>query len=235
MSNNNLEILLVEDDVITMEYLKGILKSLGFKNIYESKSSDEAFKVLKKSNIELIFMDINIHGSIDGIRLATLINKDNSIPIIYTTAYVDPKTIDEASQTNIYGYLIKPFFQSSVDATLKIALKNISLHNDLKTIEDEDKSLIYLEDKIIYDLKNKILYEDTTPIKLTKREYLLLDVFCQNCNQVVLYDILKARVWEDRTISHSTIRDAVSRLKKKVPQLTIENISSLGYALRVKT
>jgi DNA-binding response OmpR family regulator len=55
---------------------------------------------------------------------------------------------------------------------------------------------------------------------------------CQNINQNISYDYLKESIWAQKDISDSTLRDTISRLKKKIPHITIENIVNYGYVLK---
>ena len=115
MKKNELNILIVEDEIIASQYLLNILESLGFINIFEASSFEEALEIVKSNKVHLSFMDINISGSIDGINSARLLNKEYFLPIIFTTAYGDSQTINEATDTNIFAYLIKPFEKIKLD------------------------------------------------------------------------------------------------------------------------
>ena len=101
-------ILIVEDEIVAVQYLKRILISLSYQTIFVSNNATDALEIINKHLIDLVFMDINIQGSVDGITCAHSLNIKQNIPIIYTTAYSDSVTIVEASETNIFGYLIKP-------------------------------------------------------------------------------------------------------------------------------
>lgn len=72
--NKDVNILIVEDEIISTEYLKNILYSLEFENIFTAENFEEALEEIKKQEIDLIFMDINISGSIDGINCAKILN-----------------------------------------------------------------------------------------------------------------------------------------------------------------
>jgi len=67
-------------------------------------------------------MDIVIKGDIDGIETAARIHQELDIPIIYTTAYADEETLQRAENTGSYGYLLKPFKERELHATIKIVL-----------------------------------------------------------------------------------------------------------------
>ena len=178
-------------------------------------------------------MDINIDGSTDGITCAKLLNKQKQTPIIFTTAYKDSNTIKEANETNLYGYLTKPFKPSDVEANLLITLKMIenTSRKSSSISRRKNKNIIKINN-YHYNLQNKTLLKDNQVMDITNKEILLIDVFFNNMNQNLSYDMLREKVWNRNELSDSTIRDAVSRLKKKVDGLVIENIPRFGYILK---
>ena len=234
MIPENLTILIVEDEIISSEYLLDILKSLHFKDIYTATNMNSALEIVKQNKVDIVFMDINISGSVDGISCAKILNLQYFLPIIYTTAYKDSETINEAGETNVFGYLIKPFEASEVEASLIVSLKMIknSTLTNLPTPNIEEE-IINLGMHQKYNLLNKTFYVNNLCITLTKTELDVLYVFCKNLNKNVSYDTLKYNVWNHKDISRSTIRDAVSRLKKKTPNLNIENVVNFGYILKI--
>ncbi|RXJ67423.1 hypothetical protein CRV08_10875 [Halarcobacter ebronensis] len=230
------KLLIVEDNTIAYEYLKGILQKLNFKNIYHASDSSTVLDIVKDTHIDLIFMDINIDGSLDGIECVKMLDKVYFIPIIYTTAYADSNTIEEAKNDNVFGYLIKPFSMDSVEATLKVALnlmENLKKIKKDKEIDSKKIENIKLKDGYDYCISSKTLTFKGLVINLTNKEMSILDFLCKNPNQSISYETLREEIWFAKEISSSTIRDTISRLKKKVPTLCIENISNYGYVLKV--
>jgi DNA-binding response OmpR family regulator len=233
MKLDTLCILIVEDELVSTEYLKEILYALHINTIYDAKSASQALDIVKQHQIDLIFMDINIQGSMDGIQCATHINAICFTPIIFTTAYADKNTITEASNTSTFGYVIKPFVPSDIEAALMVALAQMKRLSHEKTSQSISSSkIIHLSSDYSYNLETKTLTHLNIAIKLTKKELQLLDTFCSNLNQNISYAYLKELIWEAKEVSDSAIRDAIFRLKKKIPSLQIENISNYGYILR---
>ena len=228
-------ILIVEDEFIATEYLSQILHSFNINSIFKASSSKEALEIVKNNHIDLVFMDINIQGAIDGIRCASLLNNEYFLPIIFTTAYADTNTINEANEENIFGYLVKPFQASNVEATLNVAVSNLKRLEKLTNINSSSKDFstsIDLEQGYIYSLETKTLSLKNTPINLTKKELEVFDILCRNINNNISYAYIKELVWRDKDITDSTIRDVISRIKKKISHLDIENISNYGYILK---
>lgn len=230
MKNSNLSILIVEDDFISLSYLKDILTKLGFEKMYDAKNSDDAKKITANHNISLVFMDINIEGLNDGISCAKIINKEKDIPIIYTTAYADNKTIRDTKETNIFGYIIKPFSYEDVDSTLNVALRFLE-----KEVDEEESILdeLILSNSYKFNFNTKTLKRNGSVINLTKKEMNIFNLLCLKINQNISYELLSSEVWEGKDVSLSTIRDTISRLKRKVPEINIENIPNYGYILKL--
>ena len=67
---------------------------------------------------------------------------------------------------------------------------------------------------------------------LQKKELEVLDILCKNINKNISYEYLKDIVWINKDISDSTVQNVVSRLKKKLDDINIENISNFGYVLK---
>jgi len=229
----NINILVVEDEVISTQYLIDVLKSLNVGTIYDSTNFEDALDIVKNNTIDIAFMDINIDGSVDGITSAKILNENRFLPIIFTTAYGDSHTILEASDTNIFGYLIKPFDTNAVEATLQVAVKRIkSVTANVKIDNIVKNDIIDFGMGQKFNLTNRTFYVEDIPINLTKMELNVLYFLCTNLNQNISYELLIQNVWNNKNISTSTIRDTLSRLKRKTPNLNIENIIDFGYILK---
>lgn len=171
----NLNILIVEDQFMAIYYLRGILEEkqlVPIDTIFTATNAQDAIDIVKNNHIDLIFMDINLNGSVDGISCAKLVNQEYQIPIIFTTAYNDIETIQEASDTNISGYLIKPFKPSDVSANLLIALKMIE-KNSTKSFKPKSKQNIVVGD-YTYNLEHKTLLLNNDIVILTNKEIILV-------------------------------------------------------------
>ena len=117
-----INILIVEDELLIAKNLSHKLESLGYQIVGLVSSGADAIQRAGEMEPDLILMDIVIKGDIDGIETAVIINQKFDIPIIYTTAYADDETLQRAENTGSYGYLLKPFKQRELHATIKIAL-----------------------------------------------------------------------------------------------------------------
>lgn len=102
-------ILVVEDEAIIALDIRFILREIGVEKVYLVDNGEDAIKIVNLNSIDLIVMDINILGSIDGIETAKIIQKTHKMPIIYCSAYSDRETLKRTKSTTNSFFLEKPF------------------------------------------------------------------------------------------------------------------------------
>ena len=117
------EILIIEDETIIAMDLRKTLINLGYSVSGIISSGEEAITQVSKINPDLILMDIVLSGAINGIEAAKEIYAKYNIPIIYVTSHADSTTMEEANNSNHYGYLLKPIRGNDLNWTINSALK----------------------------------------------------------------------------------------------------------------
>ncbi|MFC1898464.1 response regulator [Candidatus Cloacimonadota bacterium] len=103
-----ISILLAEDEAIIAQYLKMELEQNGYEVCGFVASGEEAITKVRELNPDLILMDINLSGEIDGIDAAHEIRTDFQIPIIFMTGYSEHSLVDRAKEVKPVAYLEKP-------------------------------------------------------------------------------------------------------------------------------
>jgi PAS domain S-box-containing protein len=138
-------ILVVEDEIIVAWDIKENLEKSGHTVVNLALSGAEAIQSATTDVPDLVLMDIHLEGDIDGIEASDDIYHRLKIPVVYLTAHADEFTVARATQTNPFGYIVKPFQLQSLQTTIKIALQRhnielaaqtaqISLGNTLENI-----------------------------------------------------------------------------------------------------
>jgi PAS domain S-box-containing protein len=130
MSMSNARILVVEDERITAEDIKDGLKSLGYEVPAVVHSGEEAVRKAEEIRPDIILMDIELEGKMDGIEAAGQIKKHFDIPVIYLTAYSDESTVERAERTEPSGYVLKepsgfiykPFKESELHSIIELTI-----------------------------------------------------------------------------------------------------------------
>jgi len=130
-----IKILIVEDEIIIAKEIQNSLRGLGYPSSTIVKSGEEAIKRAQEIHPDLILMDIMLQGHIDGIQAAEHIRDRVDVPIIYLTAYSDDKTLERAKKTEPSGYILKPFEETELRTTIKMALYRHEMERRLKERE----------------------------------------------------------------------------------------------------
>lgn len=154
------KILTVEDDAIIGRHLQYLLKNLGYSVIGPLTSGEEAIKIALEIHPDMILMDVQLEGEIDGIDAAQKIQDEQDIPVIYITAYADEKTLARAKITSPFGYLLKPFDERILHTTIEMALNKHKLEHELRESESRFRMLVENQGEgiIITDLKENIVF-----------------------------------------------------------------------------
>jgi CheY-like chemotaxis protein len=116
-------VLIVEDEAVVAFHLRQELTKLGYTVAGVATQGPQALKLIDEVFPDVILMDIHIQGEMDGIETAKLIPRYLHIPVIFLTAYSEDSTLKRAGDTHPYGYLIKPFLDRELHATIKMALE----------------------------------------------------------------------------------------------------------------
>jgi PAS domain S-box-containing protein len=116
-------ILIVEDEKIVAWDIKERLEGLGYHIAARATSGEAAIVSLAQTRPDLVLMDIQLPGQINGIETAQIIYDQFNIPVVYLTAHSDEQTLQAAAETNPFGYLLKPFQTRELHSTIQIALR----------------------------------------------------------------------------------------------------------------
>ena len=119
---SNKKILIVEDESIIAEDISDSLISLGYRITGMVYSGEEAIESAAKLRPDLVLMDVNLQGEIDGITAAEEIRLRFQIPVVYLTAYADETTLRRVNSTKPFGYIVKPFEEKNLHTTIQLAL-----------------------------------------------------------------------------------------------------------------
>jgi PAS domain S-box-containing protein len=129
---NKATILIVEDDGILATYLENILTGLGYSVLGPVASGEEAVAYPGGRNINLVLMDIELAGAMDGITAAERICRTTEIPIVFMTGFSQDALLEKAKIASPYGYLIKPVSERELAATVQMTLHRHAADRRLK-------------------------------------------------------------------------------------------------------
>ncbi|MBU4534986.1 MAG: response regulator [Euryarchaeota archaeon] len=130
-------ILIVEDEAITALEIKHNLHNWGYEVVGQASKAEVAIEMAQKLRPDLILMDINLQGDINGLEASRRILKFLDIPIIFITAHGNQDYMEQARDTGALYYIIKPFQNHE----LKYAVENSLIHHQLnQKLKQSEKS-----------------------------------------------------------------------------------------------
>jgi len=124
----------VEDMGIARASLKSLLTRSGFTVTGSAPSAEKAWLELKENPVDLIILDYNLKGAKSGLWLAQKINESLGVPFIFLTAYGSEELLEKMYSVNPAGYIMKPYNNPTLLATIKLAIRKIS-NTDLDSIK----------------------------------------------------------------------------------------------------
>ena len=133
------KILIVEDEVITCNDMAARLEKMGYIIVATTNNSTDAIRLSEKYKPNIILMDIEIKGEMDGIETAEIIHSQLEIPIVFVTAYLDKHRIERARHTMLFGYVLKPIQEINLKTTLEMALHIARVSAERKLTEEKLK------------------------------------------------------------------------------------------------
>ena len=134
---NSSRVLLVEDERIVVLNLRRQLAKLGYTVAAVAASGDEALRQIEAQRPDVVLMDIRIEGPTDGIETTARISPDLLVPVIYLTAHAEDATLERARATKPSGFLVKPFSERELHATIQMALAGRAV--DMMARENEQR------------------------------------------------------------------------------------------------
>ncbi len=135
------KIIICEDENIVALDIKRHLERFGYEILGMYDKAEEAITACPAINPDLVLMDIQLSGSMDGLDASNIIYKKYNIPVIMLTAYADDITLSRAKDGLPFGYILKPFEDRELKTAIEIALFRHEMDKRLKKSEARYRTL----------------------------------------------------------------------------------------------
>jgi len=137
-----ISILIVEDEAIVSADIQDRLKTCGYTICAALDNGADALRWAGETKPDVVLMDINLNGALDGIETARLIRERFGLPVVYLSAYSDAETLERAKITQPYGYLLKPLAERELVITIEMAVyKHRAEREQERLVHDLEKAL----------------------------------------------------------------------------------------------
>lgn len=161
------KILIVEDEMIIAANISLQLSALGYEVTGIIPRGEEALEHVKQNKPDIILMDIQLKGELDGIETVKLILQHHKIPVIYLTANADDAHFAKAKETHPYAFISKPFKKLDLQRAIELTITHIQsekIENSLEAIQSgaafvlSDAIFVRHHDKMVKVIIKDILY-----------------------------------------------------------------------------
>ncbi len=152
-------ILIVEGDGIIASRLQELVTRFGYNALGTVASGEEALQRTRGQRPDLVLSDIYLAGELNGIEMGAQIRAQFDVPVIYLTDHSDDALLQQAKNTEAYGYLVKPVQDTDIYAAIEMALYKHKLETELRKSEARFRGLFeHSNDAIfVHDLDGQIL------------------------------------------------------------------------------
>jgi DNA-binding response OmpR family regulator len=114
------KIFCVEDNKDIAHLLQIQLENIGYQLCGIADNTKDAVAGIGKSNPDIVLVDIELHGKLDGLEIGKYLGSKTNIPFIYLSGHDDPKILEKARKTIPTGYLMKPFGNQELKVALEL-------------------------------------------------------------------------------------------------------------------
>lgn len=226
---NKIKVLIVEDEPIIAMEIKMEVEKLNCEVTGIVFTKNKVLSSIVQNEPNIILMDINLgKKEEDGISITKELQKTKNIPVLYITAFSHDNIIKRAFDTNLIGYIVKPFKQEDLKTNIQLAIHKLNL----KTITNITKNSTYLGDDFYFDTIKRCLYYKDSFIKLGNKETHLLTILINANHSIVRFNDLEEDIWDGNKPSKSSLKTLVYRLKGKIGNNIIETTYGYGYNLK---
>jgi DNA-binding NarL/FixJ family response regulator len=186
---NELRVLIVEDEPIIAENISMYLNNHDFIVSGIAYDDEEAKSQLEMNTPDAVLLDINLDSESDGIEIADYINRRFQLPFLFLTSYADKETLDRAKEVKPWGYVVKPFNEKTLLASLEIAISNFALRSNQQvpflSLEKINTQLTNPLTEREFDVI-RLIYEGRTNQQITEQLFVSINTVKKHINSAYL-------------------------------------------------
>jgi DNA-binding response OmpR family regulator len=221
------DILVAEDDRDIADLIAHYLTRAGWRP-HVTDSGDEALASARRQPADLVILDVMLPG-LSGLEVCRALRSDKttaSIPIIMLTARAEESDRIIGLEIGADDYISKPFSPNELVARIRALMRRSSRS------APEASTITF--GTLVMDLGRHTVLDEGREVKLTAKEFLLLQYLMQHRGRVLSRDLLLGDVWGYRyTGGTRTVDVHVRRLREKLPILVdaLVTVKQFGYKL----
>jgi DNA-binding response OmpR family regulator len=222
-------VLVVDDEKEIRDLVEIYLVNEGYK-VLKASNGLEALKILNDNEVDLVILDVMM-PKMDGIEVCMRIRKSKNMPIIMLSAKSQDLDKILGLTTGADDYVVKPFNPLELVARVKSQLRRYKRLNVPKKVDQE---VIEVDDLVI-NTKNHQVKVGNKDVKLTPREFEILELLSSNRGVVFSIEKIYESVWkQDFFESDNTVMVHIRKIREKIEENPrrprfIKTIWGVGY------
>ncbi len=168
-----IKVLVVEDEIVVSMLIEDLLSELGYDVLEASSTYEMAINSLDNDKPDIALLDIELASEKTGIDVAQYIVEHIHIPFIFLTSKADPRTVNRVKQLNPPAYLVKPFTQEALYASIELALFNFKPLNN----PEEERQNVIIKDSFFVKGTNRFHKVKLSEILFAKSDHVYVQVY----------------------------------------------------------
>ena len=229
--STNWKILLVDDDKMLSNMTREYLEAKNF-SVQLAHTAMDGFEIFKNQDFDLCILDVKMPFK-DGFQLAEEIRSFNEeIPIVFLSGQTEREDRIKGLVVGADDYITKPFSMEELYLRIKVILKRVQSQASAPTFKN------YSLGQYEFDATSRELKMMADIRKLSAIESKLLQLFCENINQIVSRDLALNRIWgDDQNFKSRSLNVYVSKLRgyfKSDSNIEFLNVHGEGYKMVIK-
>ena len=225
-----MKVLLIEDEQSVSSFIKKGLEEQGHL-VTQAFDGTIGLKLASQEDFDVIILDVVIPG-MNGIEVCDQLKNNLGVntPILMLTALGTTDDIVTGLEIGADDYLTKPFKFKELLARLNALTRRTAIRNG------DGKQILRVKD-LVMNLDTKEVHRDNREIRLTAREFKLLEYLLKNKNRVVSRTDILENVWEvDFDLGTNVIDVYMNYLRKKIEHgfssKIIKTVIGMGYIIK---
>ncbi len=170
MTTENIKVLIVEDEALYANSLEILIDELGYELVAIVADAKSALQEIEESMPDLLLVDINLEGAMNGIELVQIAQHIKVTPAIFITSFADEATFEKVKVLTPFAFITKPFDQQQLQRAIELAVIHITQKNDEETSKEQPWSDFAFKDHIFVKVRSKI-----NKIRIDSIDYLEVD------------------------------------------------------------
>lgn len=229
MADRTARILVIDDEPQIRKFLRLGLEGHGYA-VLEAASADAALRVAVAEQPELVVLDLGLPDR-EGFEVLSALREWSRVPVLVLSVRNREGEKVRAFDLGADDYVVKPFGMAELLARVKAALR--------RKIEDESAEPVFRVGGLEVDLGRRIVRVENVEVRLSPKQYRLLQILVSNAGKVVTHRQLLNDIWgAAHRDDIQYLRVFVRKLRRRIeadPARPRYLLTELGVGYRLRT